>query len=506
MLFNRTVENTTTTAADDAITPMEEVGAGDTAATRQSPPVKRIWLLGLFSASLGGALLAGLCAAYYHVGRTPGELMDYAERNLHGHPRIESLALPAIAEIRKWLDEPSLENRHKQPFHVPPPPPLVLLALDAQPPSSLLQKATGRILRVGPTAPIRSIAEAARLARDGDTIEIQAGEYHADVTIWHQKKLSIRGVGGNARLFAEGKSAEDKAIWVIKDGDVDIANIDFIGARVFDRNGAGIRFENGHLRISNCLFWGNDNGILTAGGNDRLEAKLEIDNSEFGYNGIGDGLSHNLYVGRIRSLRVTGSYFHHAYVGHLLKSRAASNEIAYNRLTDESGGRASYELEFPNGGIALVIGNIIQQNRETENSTLISYGAEQYIWPDNRLYLSSNSLINDHPYGGAFLRVATGAAKVISTNNLLIGQGRYHVPANLESTNDIHAKWEVFSQASRHDYRLNAAGRKLAYQSVRPGPAAEGNLEPRYEYAHPRRVRMLAGNPAYPGALQTTDR
>ena len=33
-------------------------------------------------------------------------------------------------------------------------------------------------------------------------------------------------------------------------------------------------------------------------------------------------------------------------------------------------GKASYELEFPNGGIAYVLGNIIQQSAQTENSQL----------------------------------------------------------------------------------------------------------------------------------------
>jgi hypothetical protein len=353
---------------------------------------------------------------------------------------------------------------------------------------------------------IRNIAEAARLARDGDVVEIQAGEYRADVAVWLQKRLTIRGIGGNARLFADGQSAEGKAIWVLRNGDFDIANIDFIGARASDRNGAGIRFENGRLRIRNCLFWGNENGILTAYGENRRNAMLEIDNCEFAYNGNGDGLSHNLYVGAIGALKVRGCHFHHANFGHLLKSRAEHNEIVYNRLTDENGGRASYELEFPNGGVAQVIGNIIQQNRETEHSSMISYGAEKYIWPKNRLYLASNTLVNDHPYGGAFLRVSPGAQRIVSSNNLLIGKGKYHVSNRMESTNDVHAGWEVFRQASRNDYRLAGTGRQLVYQAV-SADAGEGiNLNPRYEYVHPRQIKMLAGNPIYAGALQTTER
>jgi hypothetical protein len=93
----------------------------------------------------------------------------------------------------------------------------------------------------------------------------------------------------------------------------------------------------------------NENGILTG---NQADTVLEIEDSEFGYNGANDGYSHNLYVGSIARLSVTGSYFHHAAIGHLLKSRAAINYVTYNRLTDEVDGTASYELELPNGGIA----------------------------------------------------------------------------------------------------------------------------------------------------------
>lgn len=40
---------------------------------------------------------------------------------------------------------------------------------------------------------------------------------------------------------------------------------------------------------------------------------------------------------------------------------AAVIHIYYNRLTDEAGGQASYELEFPNGGMVYVVGNIVEQ-------------------------------------------------------------------------------------------------------------------------------------------------
>lgn len=295
----------------------------------------------------------GLLATYHRLGYSPGELMDYSERRLQGHPKLEFVALPVLALARTWLDSPSAKERMKVVFRIPPPSPVALTQTVAN--ASIIDaNPSGHVLRVGKGGSVRTIAQAARIARDGDIVEIEAGEYHADVALWKQKKLTIRGIGGSARLFADGASAEGKAIWVIRNGDFVIENIDFIGARVHDKNGAGIRFENGHLKIKNCLFWANQNGILTASDENTKKARIEIEESEFGYNGIGDGLSHNLYVGKIALLRVTGSYFHHANVGHLLKSRAAENQILYNRLTDESGGRASYELDFPNGGVATV--------------------------------------------------------------------------------------------------------------------------------------------------------
>src|SRR5262249_53061281 len=159
---------------------------------------------------------------------------------------------------------------------------------------------------------------------------------------------------------------------------------------VADHNGAGIRLESGKLTVRRCTFLNNEEGMLVS---NQPDIVLEIEDSEFGRNGYGDGQSHNLYVGMISRLSVKGSYFHHAKIGHLLKSRARENLIFYNRLTDEPGGSASYELEFPNGGFAVVMGNLIEQGSETDNSTIVSFGAEGYKWPRNELYLVNNTIV-----------------------------------------------------------------------------------------------------------------
>lgn len=460
-------------------------------------------LLGVAFAILA-ALGGGAWLLIDQVGRTPAEVIEYTKRRLEGHTRLERVALPVLDQLGTWLGMPdALEQR--LPFAVPllPPNPAPVPEPRLRAADTAVPQAVGpTVLRVGPTRAITRIAQAAGLARDGDTVEIDPGDYVADVAVWDLARLTIRGTGPRVRLIAAGASAEGKAIWVIRRGRVLIENIDFIGARVDDSNGAGIRFESGQLTVRNCLFFDNQTGILTGGGPD---TRLDIEHSEFAYNGAGDGQSHHIYVGNMKALRVVGSYFHHANVGHLIKSRAEFNTIEYNRLSDETGGRASYELEFPDGGVAVVVGNIIQQGTQTQNSVLLSFGAEGYKWPLNELHLAHNTLVNDLPGGGTFVRVSPGAGRIVTRNNLYAGPGRWlNVQAPVDSNGDMAVEWSYFSQPSREDYRL----RPQAHQALAATAlAAEAiALRPRFEYAHARQIKPLTRPTVVPGALQSASR
>jgi len=258
-------------------------------------------------------------------------------------------------------------------------------------------------IHVGPGLAITRIADAAKLARDGDTIEILPGEYRGDVAVWQQKALTIRGIGQRPVLIAEGKSAEGKAIWVIRNGDIHIENIEFRGARVPAGNGAGIRFEGGKLTLRDCAFIDNQMGLLTSNASN---AELVIDTSRFA-----DAprqmhsLPHLLYVGAIARVTITGSRFENGYRGHLVKSRARRSDIRDNHIVDGPDGEASYEIDLPNGGIAHITGNTVGQSARTQNPVLISYGAEGNVWPENKLTLKNNNLTSDYLPVGWFLRV-----------------------------------------------------------------------------------------------------
>jgi hypothetical protein len=424
--------------------------------------------------------------------------MDYADRRLAGHPRLELLVRPVENYLRFRLDAPSVDERSRRPFLVPPPPPRRGPA-DVSPAVQVPPGA--KVWRVSPSGPLTRIADAAAQAQSGDVVEIEAGDYRGDVALWNQKRLVIRGVNGAARIYADGRDMEGKATWVIRDGDFEISNIDFIGSKVGDGNGAGIRFEGGKLRVRDCLFWGNQMGLLSSDMPEGRKATLVIEGSEFAYSHVDGRWGHNLYVGRLDELTVTHSYFHHAGVGHLLKSRARLNNILYNRLTDESGGRASYELDLPNGGIARVVGNIIQQQRGTEHGVLVAFGSEGYVWPVNRLMMSNNTLINDHPHGGTFVRAAPGSDEIILTNNLLVGPGRFKAEGAAMMKNNPRVEWEAFAMPSRQEYQLRNAPKHLAWQPV-DAPEVSQILTPVAQYSHPRKLLPLQAPPAWVGADQ----
>jgi hypothetical protein len=353
-----------------------------------------------------------------------------------------------------------------------------------------------RVLQVGPGRDVRTIAAASRLARDGDTVVVDAGNYTADVAVWTQQQLHLRTAGGRVRLLAAGASAEGKGTWVVR-GEMTVEGFDFHGARVRDHNGAGIRFERGRLTVRDCIFSHNQVGLQT---NNDPHSELTVEYCEFAHNLRPDGHNHQLYAGNIGRLTVRGCYFHHGFVGHLLKSRAAFNHIYCNRITDE-GGRASYELEFPNGGVAIVIGNLIAQSALTENAHLVSYGAEGYRWEANELYLAHNTLVDWRTRGGIFLRVSPGAGRVMAINNVLHGVGRMGNAGTRDFRNNLRARRDDFVDAADHDFRLQPKS-TLRGRTLAVGMANGLPLSPSHEYVHPSGLRQLNGPASNPGAFQ----
>ncbi|MBE0659842.1 MAG: hypothetical protein IH602_19265, partial [Bryobacteraceae bacterium] len=168
------------------------------------------------------------------------------------------------------------------------------------------------------------------------------------------------------------------------------------------------------LRVVNCYFHHNENGILAAAS----AGTVEVLHSEFGWNGFGDGGSHNIYVAGGERFVLHGSYMHHAKAGNVVKSRAAVNIFTYNRLSQETGD-GSYELDISNGGQALVLGNVIQQGMESVNEHMITFGMEG-ARRGSKMVFSHNTVVNIRPSARYFLH-APGTV-IEARNNLFAGK------------------------------------------------------------------------------------
>lgn len=334
-------------------------------------------------------------------------------------------------------------------------------------------------LQVGPNRQFVLPSVAAHFAKDGDIVEIDAGIYDRDAAVWKQNDLTIKGIGGKAHIKAQGVAAQGKATWIVSGKNVVIENIEFSGARVPDRNGAGIRLEGTDLTVRNSHFHHNENGIL-CGGNPK--ANVVVENSEFAHNGFGDGQSHNIYCGRINSLTMRFNYIHHANVGHNIKSRATHNLILYNRIGDEADGNSSYAIDLPNGGVSVLLGNIIQKGPLAQNRTMISYGAEGYGQSKNALYVVNNTLINQQNDSGRFIFVRNGQASVTVANNLHFGPGSLLV-GNGAAESNLAARSDDFQDVRGGDFHLSGGSRARGI-GIDAGTVDGMALKPIHQYLH----------------------
>lgn len=340
-----------------------------------------------------------------------------------------------------------------------------------------VEVAVAKTWRVGPDKRYKRPSQVAQIARDGDIVEIAAGTYQGDVAVWQQNNLVLRGMGGYAHLQAAGKAAQGKAIWVIRGDNATVENIEFSGAKVSDKNGAGIRAEGKGLKVKHCFFHDNENGILGGKGD------IVVERSEFKSNGYGDGYSHNIYISRrTKSFTLKYSYMHHAKVGHNVKSRARENRILYNRIMDEETGTSSYLLDIPNGGLSYVIGNLFHQGQSSSNHTLLSYGAAKNRHKKTGLYIVNNTFVNDYA-GGNFVKARLGKETAIILNNIFVGSGKI-IAGSPKLLSNLWTNSPGVIDRGKYDYRIssNSPARDAGSD---PGKLGLPDLIPKFQYKHP---------------------
>ena len=353
----------------------------------------------------------------------------------------------------------------------------------------LIGAASGETLRVGPRQKYARPSQAFHAAREGDVVEIDpAGAYGGDVATIRTSKLTIRGVGNSrVKLPANGKHEGGKAIWVITGNDVTVENIEFSGARVPDRNGAGIRPEGKNLTVRNCRFYDCENGILGGAG------ELLIEYCEFRHCGpVPEPCTHSLYIGQeCTKLIFRYNYSTDVIQGYLLKTRAKENWVLYNRLTDENG-TGSGVADFPNGGLVVMVGNILHKGPKASNSRVITYGMEGLVGERHALYVVNNTMVYEHRHSSAFfVRVERTPASFIPVirNNLCIGGIPLTNAARADAAGNSVLRTAAearLADAAKYDFRLRASSPCIG-KGVAPGKAGDFDLAPKFQYVHPCR-------------------
>ena len=209
-------------------------------------------------------------------------------------------------------------------------------------------------------------------------------------------------------------------------------NITFTAAHASSHNGSGIRAEGVNLTVEASRFIDNEDGILAG---DNAGSTIVIRDSYFSGNGnCIAACAHGIYANHIALLRVENSQFLEQHVGHHIKSRAARTEILNNSVRDGAKGSASYLVDLPNGGSALISGNRLEKGALSQNTQVaIAIGAEgerpenpagEFVIEDNifsnrtgmktafvKNYTSSPVRLGNNRFSGAVTPLAIGSSE-----------------------------------------------------------------------------------------------
>lgn len=348
-------------------------------------------------------------------------------------------------------------------------------------------------ITVGPGQTYTTPCAAIAAASAGDEIDIQAGTYDDSCNIT-TAGLHLKGVGGMPKIDVTGQTlANEKGIYAIEADDVIIENLELTGAAIPSsegENGAGLRIQSNGVIVTNCYIHDNQNGILsgppTAGMGTQTIDHTQFENNSLG-NGCtdGNGCTHNAYVGDYAHLIFQFNWTHMAGSdgGHLLKSRALESDILYNRITGETGDD-SYEVDLPNGGTAILVGNVIEKGPNTGNSGVsVNYGEEGLGTGTNVLYAANNTFVNDSSGNTTFINIATGGMLGAAKDNIFSGTGTPSSTGALSADNLTGSNF-MFVNPAMYDYHLQAGSPAIG-KGVAEGSAGSFPLTPEWEYVDP---------------------
>jgi hypothetical protein len=220
------------------------------------------------------------------------------------------------------------------------------------------------------------------------TIIVAPGRYR-DCAVIAAGRITVRAATPSSAIF-DGGTCEGKATLVFRGRSATVDGLVFQNIKVPDRNGAGIRLEQGDLMVTRATFRNSEQGILTAAD---ANSTLTVTQSTFsGLGGCPDGMcSHSIYVGRYGKVRVSRSRFERGTGGHYVKSRADVTEVTESTFDDSQGRETNYMIDLPSGSTGIIARNVFVQGQSKENySAFVTVAPEGEDAPSNGLRIENN--------------------------------------------------------------------------------------------------------------------
>ncbi len=360
---------------------------------------------------------------------------------------------------------------------------------------------------VGATQTYTAMSQVKPLVQNNDTVLIDSGVYLNDPVKWDKKNLYFKGLGITKPIMRwnAGDIPNGKGIWVFElvglSDNPKIENIVFDGARVSDGNGgngAGIRFQAKDITIKNCVFVNCQNGILEGNGSvnnsNVIITDTEFDNN--GYEVIGNathsGYEHHLYISAAADTFFLQNCYLHNPRGEAnsVKTRAQRSFILYNKISEETG-QGSWEINIAQGGLSIIMGNVIVQGPNSINHGMVSYDAATNAIQD--FYFINNTVINKYVGNNKYFNISptTGINTFKVYNNLFASNagssntfmaGTLPVLDSLKNWQALNYNTVGFQNPSTDDYYLPNGSLQPIDKGTNAGIASNGfSLTPIYQ-------------------------
>ena len=270
--------------------------------------------------------------------------------------------------------------------------------------------ASGRVLTVGAGGTYATLGAAVAASRDGDTINVAAGNYLND-TVVVSHKLIIQGVGGMAR-FVDTVAPANGAQFLTTT-DVTFRNVEVFGVATPGGASAAIHAMGGNLTVVNSTIHDNQAGIVV----DRASGGTAgIYDSELSGNGTADGRGGNLQVGEVGTLTLRNDYVHDGVAGSEIVSAADNTELDGVRVAQAAGNVAA-PVALPDGGIVSISGSALQKGASAvkagTSAAVVSIGGGA-IYGGSSVALSGDTLISQATGGTTVFVANPGAVPGVS--------------------------------------------------------------------------------------------